>query len=413
MKKIFYVIGFVLLVVPVAFYINDYFKKEIIASINKDIEQMPSAAGAALITPCVLPAPTSSLVVNVMTRGATGNGYTDDTGAIQAAINQVAGTGGTVLVPSGIYMINAVTSLQLQSNMTLLMQGAILKAIPNSSGNYQILNIDSVSNVNVNGGTLQGERANHQGTAGEWGMGISIMSASNVVINNVTSTNAWGDGFYIGSASNGPLTGKPSSNILFCSVIADNNRRQGMSIVAVNGMLVKTSNFTNTNGIAPMDGIDIEPNAGNTVNNVQIVNSKIYNNIGSGISVSAVDANIGNSMITNVYIQGNIITNNSIVGGNAIGLVLSNTSGHKILNNIVANNYQDGIDLMSGASNNIVSGNVATNNGTVGNPNNGIGILMYGNSANNLITGNIATGNTKANILDLVGGNAITSNITK
>ena len=411
MKKIFYVIGFVLLVVPVALYINDYFKKEIIALINKDIEETPSSAG--VVVSCVVPAPTSSLVVNVMTRGATGNGSTDDTAAIQAAINQVAGKGGTVLVPSGTYMINAITSLQLQSNMTFLMQGATLKAIPNSSGSYQILNIDSVSNVNVIGGTLQGERNNHLGTTGEWGMGIKIMSASNVVISSVISTNAWGDGFYIGSANNGPLAGKPSSNIKFCSVIADNNRRQGMSIVAVNGMVVKNSIFTNTNGIDPKDGIDIEPNIGNTVNNVKIVSSQMYNNNGRGIDVSAVGASIGNTMITNLYIQGNTIANNSVVGGSAEGLRLSNTSGHQIINNIVANNYQDGISLVSGASNNIVSGNIATNNGTVSNPSNGIGILTYGNSLNNTITGNIATGNTKANILDLVGGNAITSNIIK
>ncbi|MCK9617757.1 MAG: hypothetical protein M0R21_07960 [Lentimicrobiaceae bacterium] len=73
---------------------------------------------------------------DVKSTGATGNGSTDDTGAIQAAIDQVA-PGGTVLIPDGTYMINAVTLLNLKSNMTLKMEnGAILKALPNSNTHY-------------------------------------------------------------------------------------------------------------------------------------------------------------------------------------------------------------------------------------------------------------------------------------
>jgi polygalacturonase len=42
--------------------------------------------------------PTSSLVVNVKDKGAKGNGVADNTTAIQAAVDQVARTGGTVQV---------------------------------------------------------------------------------------------------------------------------------------------------------------------------------------------------------------------------------------------------------------------------------------------------------------------------
>jgi len=58
-----------------------------------------SAQDAALQT-CAT-APKSPLVVNVKDKGAKGDGHTDDTAAIQAAIDEVAGTGGTVLVPKG------------------------------------------------------------------------------------------------------------------------------------------------------------------------------------------------------------------------------------------------------------------------------------------------------------------------
>ncbi|MFZ0398576.1 MAG: glycosyl hydrolase family 28-related protein, partial [Methyloceanibacter sp.] len=69
---------------------------------------------------CV-PAPRSPLVVNVKDKGAKGDGRTDDTDAIQAAIDDVGGTGGTVLVPSGTYMVDAVEKkrrLALKSDMT-------------------------------------------------------------------------------------------------------------------------------------------------------------------------------------------------------------------------------------------------------------------------------------------------------
>jgi polygalacturonase len=84
---------------------------------------------------CV-PAPTSSLTLNIKDKGAKGDGREDDTAAIQAAIDEIAGTGGTVVVPKGTYMVDAVGKgrLALASNMTLKMsKGATLKAIPNSS----------------------------------------------------------------------------------------------------------------------------------------------------------------------------------------------------------------------------------------------------------------------------------------
>ena len=62
---------------------------------------MGFAARAEDAHACVV-TPKSSLVVNVRDKGARGDGRTDDAGAIQAAIDEVGGTGGTVLVPRGV-----------------------------------------------------------------------------------------------------------------------------------------------------------------------------------------------------------------------------------------------------------------------------------------------------------------------
>ena len=52
--------------------------------------------------------PSSPLVINVKDKGAKGDGKTDDSEAIRDAVGAVAGTGGTVFVPDGVYMIDAV-----------------------------------------------------------------------------------------------------------------------------------------------------------------------------------------------------------------------------------------------------------------------------------------------------------------
>src|SRR5206468_7060164 len=78
------------------------------------------AAPSRALQGCV-EAPASPLVVNVKDKGAKGDGQTDDTAAIQAAIDQVAGTKGTVLVPNGTYLVDAAGNdrLALKSDMTL------------------------------------------------------------------------------------------------------------------------------------------------------------------------------------------------------------------------------------------------------------------------------------------------------
>ena len=153
---------------------------------------------------CAAP-PSSPLVVNVRDKGAKGDGKSDDTEVIQDAIDEVAGTGGTVLVPDGTYRVEAASSdhLKLKSNMTLkLAPNAVLKAFPSKSPNYSLLDIAEATNITVSGGTLEGERVEHKGKSGEGGMGIRILrGAKGITISGVTAKAMWGDGFYVKSAS--------------------------------------------------------------------------------------------------------------------------------------------------------------------------------------------------------------------
>ena len=245
--------------------------------------------------------PRTAHVVNVRDTGAKGDGKTDDTDAIAAAIKAVAGTGGTVLVPKGTYMVEAVDEkrqLKLGSDMTLRLEvGATLKVIPNAAIKYDLLTIANVSDVTVVGGTLEGDRKEHQGKGGEWGMGIRIMrDASNITVSGVTSKKMWGDGFYV----------KGAKNVKFCGVTADLNRRQGLSVVSVDGLLVVNSVFMNTRGTRPSAGIDLEPNkATQTISDVRIERSKFLDNEGPGILIAGKKATIANVDIARNLFRGN------------------------------------------------------------------------------------------------------------
>lgn len=138
-----------------------------------------------------MPPPDSPIIVNVRDKGAKGDGRADDTAAIQAAIDAVGGTGGTVLVPDGTYLLDVAGEQRVKprSRMTLkLSDGATLKAIPTKAKSYAVLTIADASDVWVLGGIIEGERDQHRGKTGEWGMGINIgKDAKRITIGGLTA----------------------------------------------------------------------------------------------------------------------------------------------------------------------------------------------------------------------------------
>ncbi len=336
-----------------------------------DHQSAPKSTASATTPPSCVPAPISPLVVNVKDKGAQGNAKKNDTTSIQSAIDQVAKEGGgTVFVPDGTYLVDAVRRIYLKSNITFRMsKDAVLKAIANSSDHYDILRAESVSNVNVIGGTLLGDRNQHlapPNPESQYGHGLSILSSQHIVVEGVTARDCWGDGFIIGGLP-------PSTDVKVCSVIADNNRRQGMSITSVDGLVVQDSIFQRTNGTNPQAGIDIEPDAGRTVQNVQIIRSQFLDNAHAGIEFYG---NQPNAKTLNV-----IVDQNTLVG-NTAGLAVQYTHGHRITNNNITDKWT-GISLLGGSTKNVVTGNT-------------INVIGHGPSRDivNDSGGNIITDNT-------------------
>ncbi|MDR3011470.1 MAG: hypothetical protein LBV59_26350 [Sphingobacterium sp.] len=202
------------------------------------------------------------------------NGKIDYTSYIQTAINKES----NVVFPNFPLAVNY-NGLNLRSNTKITFQKASkLIMLPNNKQSYKLINIEGVSNIEIISPTLVGDRYNHLGNSGEWGMGIKIMSANNIRITNVDISNFWGDGIYVGRLDGGlPY----STNVYILGGEISNNRRNGISIVSARTLLLKDLIISNTNGINPMAGIDLEPNATDEflsdidIKNVKTIKSKV------------------------------------------------------------------------------------------------------------------------------------------
>lgn len=316
---------------------KEYTDVDVVASLAGKVSTVngiaPDASGNVSIS-----AGGNSILYNVKSSpyNAKGDGSTDDTSAIQNCLNACASAGdGYVYIPKGTYMINAVTSLVIPSNIRIVLEPqAVLKVIANNSTTYSVFKINNVSNVFIegNGAILQGDRTTHTtapawqnnhsyvvndqvnangyilkcttaGTSGatmptcntgstindntvvwtyvysgENGMMVNITGSTNVFISNLKCKDGWGDGFYVGGSSY-------CENIYLTNCTADNNRRNGLSITNCKTCIILGGQYKNTSGTNPQFGIDVEPNASCVIENVLIKGVKTAANCEGGIAL--------------------------------------------------------------------------------------------------------------------------------
>lgn len=108
--------------------------------------------------------------VSVKDFGATGDGGTDDTAAIQSAVTSIASDGGSVFFPAGVYVISSAIDLGTKSRITLFGEASksIIYLATNSNSDMFTSgdNNTYIDDVVFDGLWLDGNRANQSGGTG-------------------------------------------------------------------------------------------------------------------------------------------------------------------------------------------------------------------------------------------------------
>lgn len=136
--------------------------------------------------------PSNRLFVDVKTFGATGDGVTDDSTAINDAVDSIASTGGTIFFPAGIYSIG--TRISLRSNVSLLGVGATASVLKARSGLTTGVLVgtsgSAISNVTISDLGVDGSYS----TIGGALTGIQATNCSRVTVTRCRVINAGGQG---------------------------------------------------------------------------------------------------------------------------------------------------------------------------------------------------------------------------
>lgn len=278
--------------------------------------------------------------VNVRDFGAVGDGVTDDTAAIQAAIDACSAAGGGVVrIPqsSGSYRVNLtyqqptstdyhLIALWLKDDVTIDATGATIEALKNNNTHGGFVSYSTRTNAHVIGGTWIGDKALHSPLPGGEFCFAFIMSASfSCSVKNAIIKNSRGDGVYVGGTPNVVWS---SATISYDTEISGNQiincGRNGISIVGAQRYVIADNIITGTYGYAPQAGIDVEPN-------------HTYS---------------GNWGAVDGVITGNVVTENY-----GDGITVFRSSGLSVTGNTISRNGERGISLRGDIYSAVISGN--------------------------------------------------------
>ncbi|NEU08252.1 right-handed parallel beta-helix repeat-containing protein [Flavihumibacter sp. R14] len=245
---------------------------------------LPDQAPLSAIPDGVLMAATgvvssSYYVVNSLPSGYVKDGSRDYTTYIQAAITKYP----NVVLPPFPVLVND-NGITIPSNRVITFPtGSEIRLKPSSKPGYKILNISNATNITLYNPVITGDRYKHIGTTGEWGSGIAIYGSSNISIYGAKIKDCWGDGIYLGQVS-GKINPK---NIIIKDSSLKSNRRAGMSIIGVDGLLLENVYAGYNKGTVPATGINFEANYPTSeLKNVQMKNITTELNGERGIQIT-------------------------------------------------------------------------------------------------------------------------------
>ncbi len=183
----------------------------------------------------------------------------DATQALQAAIN----SGAKKVIVGDLGKPWIVTPIKLRSDLELIFEkGAVVQA---KRGEFQRAGDSLFSALGAHNIVIRGEgnvlrmwKSDYQNppyTKSEWRNSLTFRGCSDVEVSGLVLEESGGDGIYVGSYKE-----KSCERMTIRNIQSLRHHRQGISVISAKDLLIEHCVFNDTDGTAPMAGIDFEPN---------------------------------------------------------------------------------------------------------------------------------------------------------
>lgn len=280
--------------------------------------------------------------VNVKQLGAKGDGATDDTPAIQHAINAY----NHVEIPPGEYIF---TTLTLKSNLKLIGMGGTLKlkddVCTDTTKSYQIIWSDSSNeNVTLDGLIINGNADNNSSYSVA---DVITISGTHCSIRNCTILNAPDSGIMFSHAINSTCEGNYIKGFRDCGIYVNNNDKadQKLGSIISKNIIVSVAQ-SGTTGIALKRICQQIQVVNNTIRNCQYGITHEQASADSDFSTDTVIS--GNVIIdnsnTSIILRGSancVCSNNYIYSTSATAIIVESCQNCTISNNAIVQTYGD------------------------------------------------------------------------
>ena len=380
-----------------------------------------------------LRAPLLSLNIKMPPYRAKGDGSTDDSLAVQTALNSLT-PGRTLYFPAGRYALSRGLTNNI-SDITLYGEGT-LSHVDNTTAFWLLKIMSGVSNITITGLTFDGNRTGYTKPWTEHRHALTIVDSTHVSIIGCVFTNLIGDGIYAGCDApvNNIFIGVSDLLVANNVFTGENINRNGISVICGERITISNNTFDGMATQVMPGAIDFEPDASaQFIRDVTVIGNNVtrcragilFRNISgikpsnfSGMTIvgntisegrgNTTDGGIGIKNAYDVLVQSNVIrnmTNNgagiSIGGGAGIvldknfvkggkgGISIQGSPGIVVMSNDLAHNYGGGWMLFTveGCRSARITDNRMTDWG-VGN----YGLYLIGNNSGSVIENNIFDG---------------------
>ena len=302
-------------------------------------------------------------IVSVKDFGAVGDGVTNDSTAFYNA----AVAGAKVYVPAGTYLV---TVLNLPSDTFFYGDGEASVIKPWDITARGALGCDSGS-ATAFITSLVFTDLKFLGTVVadgflEFAHLLNLNGVKQARIENCSFVGFRGDGFYLGSGLFGG-TERHNFDITVKNCVFDgvnNDNRNGLSVIDVNGMEVENCVFRNCAKSTMPGSVDFEPNASfSVIKNVRVINNKFSNTNGLRGHLVISTNNAAAGALENIIIRGNFFENtgtSSSILLDAFGAAPTNQQFILIEGNTSINPLGDFVQTLNGFYDGmIISGNTS------------------------------------------------------